>query len=203
MSRKLIDLSGQKFGKLYVRGRWGFVQRNTKQPTWLCKCDCGAIVIALGASLRGGTKRSCGCLVGKTQPGHRMTNTPTYNSWRGMIERTTNPNNSHFKNYGDKGITVCEKWKRFEGFYEDMGDRPAGHSLDRIENDKGYSKENCRWAMPKEQARNTTRSVKLTYKGKTKCLEDWAKEIGVTPGALRVRLARWNFERAMSTPKVH
>lgn len=203
MSRILIDLSGKRFGKLVVRGRWGHVQKNTKQPTWLCKCDCGMLTVALGASLRNGTKRSCGCLVGKTQPGHRMTKTPVYNSWRGMIERTSKPNNSHFKVYGARGITVCEAWRKFDNFYADMGDRPSGHSLDRIDNDKGYYKENCRWAKPSAQARNTTRSVKVTYKGETKCLEDWAGEIGITPTALRVRLVRWDFERAMSTPKMH
>lgn len=201
MSRTLIDLTGKRFGKLVVRGRWGFVQKNTKQPTWLCKCDCGILTIALGGVLRNGTKQSCGCLVGKTQPGHRMTNTPTYNSWRGMIERCSNPRNSHFKNYGLRGITVDPSWKNFENFYADMGDRPQGHSIDRIDNDKGYFKANCRWADTTLQSKNTTRSVKISYNGETKCLVDWATQLNITPYALKVRLKRWDFDRAMSTVK--
>lgn len=203
MSRKLIDLSGQKFGKLHVRGRWGYVQRNTKQPTWLCKCDCGAFRIVLGAHLRNGTTQSCGCLVGKTQAGHRMTKTPTHNSWRGMIERCSNPKNSHFPRYGGRGISVSSTWKKFENFFADMGLRPPGHSLDRINNDLGYFKENCRWAAPKDQSRNTSRSVKISFQGSTKCLADWATDIGITPSALSVRIKRWGIERAMTTPKLH
>jgi hypothetical protein len=84
-----------------------------------------------------------------------------------------------------------------------MGERPSGTSLDRLNNDKGYDKANCRWAKPSEQSRNTGRSVKITYQGKTKCLVDWATGIGITPCALRIRILRWGLERAMTTRKLN
>lgn len=202
MSRTLIDLSGKQFGLLTVKERCGHIQRNTKQPTWLCVCDCGRSVIALGYQLRNGSQRSCGCLRAKNSTTHGLTKSDEYQSWRGMRERCLNSKNSHYSKYGGRGIKFCERWGKFENFYADMGKRPVGYSLERKNNNADYSPENCCWASPAEQSRNTSRSVMITWKGQTKCLKDWAAEIGITHLALKFRLKNWTLDKAMSTPKM-
>lgn len=202
MSRKVIDLTGQRFGMLVVKERCGYIQKNTKQPTWLCVCDCGSSVVAVGYQLRNGTQQSCGCLRSKNATTHGLTGTPEYTTWRGMNERCNNPNNSHYPKYGGRGIGVCERWNSFENFIADMGKRPLNHSLERKENDKGYEPDNCKWAPPVEQSRNTSRSIKITFGSETLCLKDWSERLGITDGALKHRLKKWSFEKAMTTQKI-
>ena len=205
MSKKLIDLTGLRFGRLLVIRREGAVKRGTAQPTWLCQCDCGESKIALGASLRGGVVKSCGCIKRENGPrinrSHGMSGSLTYNSWRAMKERCDNPNNSHYAIYGGRGVRYRPEWGSFEHFYADMGDRPRGTTLDRKDPNGEYSKDNCLWATAKEQSRNTTRSVFITWGGKTLCLKDWAKELGILHGALQYRLKHWPFEIAMTASK--
>lgn len=133
---------------------------------------------------------------------HLMTNTPTYGTWRGMLERCSNPNNRHWHIYGAKGITVCQRWQKFENFLADMGERPEGKTLDRIDNSKGYNVDNCRWATSSEQSRNTERNVWIEWDGKLKVLKDWAREMGLTDSALSIRIERWGLERAMTVSKM-
>lgn len=203
MSRKLLDLINQRFGKLLVKERCGYIQKNTKQPTWLCQCDCGRSVLALGYQLRNGSQKSCGCLRKTNARTHGLSETVEYTSWRAMNERCSNPNNSHYSKYGGRGVTVCERWRSFENFLTDMGLRPLNHSLERKENDRNYEPSNCVWASPEQQSRNTSRSVKLTFNSETLCLKDWAKRLGITDGALTYRLKHWSFEKAMTTLKQH
>ena len=155
----LIDMSGQRFGRLIVLRRDGY---RSKQATWLCQCDCGGTAISAGCDLRSGHTRSCGCLVSDVSRvigfglrKHGMHASPTYKSWQAMKERCTNPKQKGYASYGGRGIKVCDHWLKFENFLADMGERPAGHTLDRYPNNNGnYELGNCRWATPREQARN-------------------------------------------------
>lgn len=106
---------------------------------------------------------------------------PLYKVWLQMKQRCTNPKNKQWLNYGGRGITLCTEWRTFAGFFADMNaGYAAGLSIDRVDNEKGYSRENCRWATPAEQSRNTRRNVWVTFRGKTQPLQDWAAELGVS-----------------------
>lgn len=135
---------------------------------------------------------------------HGMVYSPEWFIWRSMRNRCSNPKHPSYKNYGGRGITVCDRWEEsFINFYEDMGARPSkDHSLDRINNNLGYNKENCRWATDKEQRRNTRRNIFLTLDGKTMCLEDWAKQLKIKPDTLKKRIdSGWSDERVLTTLK--
>lgn len=123
----------------------------------------------------------------------------TYNVWRGIKSRCLNTNYKRFKDYGGRGITVCDRWLKFDNFLEDMGEVPNGRSIDRIDNNKGYYKENCRWATPKEQSSNTRDTVFLTYKNETLSVIQWSRKIGINAGTLRDRIHRgWSIEKTLS-----
>lgn len=163
---------GDKFGKLKVVG-FERIANGTKafKIAALCLCDCGNKYVADKSRLRTGKSDHCGCettrrqsdsavLRGATYEKHRLVNTPTYYSWAGMKSRTLNPKDTSFKDYGGRGITVCERWMDFRDFLEDMGVRPEGKTLDRIDVDGDYELANCRWASPKQQAANKRNSLK-------------------------------------------
>jgi hypothetical protein len=202
MSNK-IPMVGKRFGRLVVleeAGRLGsFLAFN-------CQCDCGNTVVVRGPSLRSKNTTSCGCLqkevVGNLNKTHGMCQSTEYRIWSNMLSRCTNPNVGCYERYGGKGITVSEDWKAFEQFYADMGERPKGKTLDRIDSDGPYSKENCRWATIAEQNRNTRRTQLVTYDGRTMCLKDWAEELQMPYKTLhkRIRVQKWPVEKAMTTP---
>lgn len=151
-----IDLVGQKFGRLTVLER----AENAKNGAvhWKCHCECGNVVIVRGDSLRLGITRSCGCLKSelaiKRNTKHGMSKTPEYDTWSHMLQRCNNPKDANYNNYGFRGITVCDKWKKFDGFFEDMGLKPKGLTIERKNNDLGYCKKNCCWATYTKQRRN-------------------------------------------------
>ena|SRR5690348_8244990 len=163
---KRLNLAGKRFGRLVVLEYRG--SNKYHDSIWLCKCDCGNTVTIRGFTLRlsNGATKSCGCLRRDIQRqahlrhGHqrRGMETPTHFSWRAMMARCSNPRFHQFKDYGGRGILVCERWKQFENFLADMGERPHGLTLDRINNDGNYEPENCRWATRKQQNSNTRRS---------------------------------------------
>lgn len=124
---------------------------------------------------------------------------PLYACWDAMKRRCYSPNNKEYFRYGARGISVCERWMKFEHFVEDMGERPKGLTLERKNNDGNYEPGNCRWATRAEQSRNTRHTVLLTFKGKTMCMADWAKEFGMLPNTLGGRIrSGWPVERALT-----
>lgn len=153
MPRSHIDISGQQFGKLTAMSR----SYDGKKSVWSCKCECGNVTSVAYSDLKKGTTRSCGCLK-KTAKG--LSSHPSYNIWSGMVYRCNNPKSSDYENYGGRGIKVCSRWaKSFETFIEDMGDRPKGFTIERIDVNGNYDPSNCVWASKKKQGTNTRKSL--------------------------------------------
>lgn len=150
------NVKNQRFGKLVALES---IKVIGKRLHWLCQCDCGNKKM-IAANNLGRTTFSCGCekikrfKIGNYQQTHGMYGTREYKSWRAMIDRCTRPNLKDFKNYGGRGIKICDRWFKFENFYLDMGKRPIGKTLDRIDVNGDYTPENCKWSTYKEQSNN-------------------------------------------------
>jgi len=147
-----IDLTGKKFNYLTVVGR--SERRKSTGALWDCRCVCGQQAVVDSLKLRAGHTKSCGCKRGGNGKTHGMSrDSKTYRSWKEMRQRCSNPNTTQWKWYGGRGITVCKRWEKFENFIADMGERPDGKTLDRIDSDGNYEPSNCKWSTPKEQAK--------------------------------------------------
>lgn len=205
---RVVDITGQRFGRLIALSVDHIAPSGAK---WLCKCDCGNSVITYSASLRFGKTASCGCLRTenniklRTKHGHspKDKETSTYTVWLSMKARCHTPTNSKYEHYGKRGITVCPEWRNFfEAFLRDMGEKPEGLSLDRIDNNKGYYKENCRWATLVEQANNKRNNHLHTFQGESLTLAGWARKLGVNTQTLRSRyyLCGWSIDKILTTP---
>lgn len=208
-----VDLTGKTFGRLTViklhdKDRLGNYR-------WWCRCSCGRELPVRGSSLKIGRARSCGCLqrdraaeqakkMGAANLRHGATGTPEWIAWHNIRQRCGNPNAKEYDNYGGRGIKVCDRWQGetgFENFLVDMGSRPSSrHSIDRFPDQNGdYCPENCRWATAKEQQRNRTNNVLLTYNGKEQCLAAWAEEFRLTRRQLWTRIkAGWPMHEALT-----
>ena len=164
------------FGRLTVLHR--VPNRHGGNARFSCKCSCGNVHEANGSSLKHRTVQSCGCLQRDNPRTHGLTDHPLYHCWYNMLDRCYDKTNKQFAGYGGRGIRVCDEWRGPNGlaqFVADMVACPAGHSIDRIDNDGDYCKENCRWATRKEQQRNLRRSITITHDGRTGSISDWAE----------------------------
>ena len=168
------DITGQTYGRLLVIEQDGVIIRGSAQKrlaAWKCLCSCGETVRISGASLRNGNTESCGCiareLTVKRNTTHGKSKTKEYHAYLQMIKRCTDENSDDYKNYGGRGIKVCDRWaESFENFCQDMGERPVNHSLDRVDVNGDYSPDNCRWADSITQARNKRNNRWVEYNGK-------------------------------------
>lgn len=190
------QMIGARFGRLVVAS----IDGATMASSALCRCDCGRETTTIIRRLVIGKTRSCGCLrresmagVGRANARHGMTASRTHASWSHMLARCA----AH-PSYTSRGIKVCDRWLSFENFLSDMGERPPGTSLDRVDNERGYEPGNCRWATPKQQQNNTRRNIRVTHNGETKTVRQWADALGVPYQRLLLRLRRgWDFSRAV------
>ncbi len=191
-----IDLTGQTFGYVTAIEPVGFTTQN--RLVWLCKCKCGKLCTRQAPELTQKSKVvSCGCRFSEKRGGKK--DYRSYNIWRGMIFRTRNKSHRY---YGAKGIKVCKRWLTFENFLADMGERPSSSlSIDRINNNGHYEPGNCRWATSKQQTRNSSRNLNLTFGYKTQCVADWAKELHIPAQRIYSRLDQgWSIEAALTHP---
>ncbi|MEX3914918.1 hypothetical protein AB4Y43_01540 [Paraburkholderia sp. BR10872] len=168
----------------------------------LFRCACGREIEKEITQVRQGAVRSCGCLkIDRTVEAstkHGMSKTAYYGVWLTMIRRCTDPANDKYKDYGARGIGVCERWMKFENFLADMGKRPAGASIDRQDNDIGYQPGNCRWATPTQQANNTRKNVFIERHGRRQTVAQWARELGLNETTIHRRLKRgWTPEMTL------
>lgn len=201
------NLIGCRFGRLVVNELSApqFDTDGNRRKLWVCTCDCGNKKMVRTHNLTSGRVKSCGCLKHDAyHTTHGLSNTRLFRIWGGMKTRCTNPNVDSYKNYGGRGISVCEEWSRdFENFY--IWAMANGYSdsltLDRIDNNGNYEPSNCRWATYREQRLNN-RSVKLlTFNGKTLTQKEWGLELGGGESLIEGRLLRgWTLEKALSTP---
>lgn len=201
---RFIDKTGNRFGRLLVVRLEG---HQSKHITWLCRCDCGNTTIVSGNHLANGHTQSCGCFEKeRTFQGRHVTHgafsggteSRTHNSWRLMLARCYDPKNNSFPDYGGRGVTVCDRWKTFENFVEDMAECPPGKTIDRENNAGNYSKENCRWATKLQQANNTRRNRRILVNGETKTLAQWSRDSGINAMTIKNRLnAGWSPERSV------
>ncbi len=195
---KLVDITGRRFGRLVVIKRHGSDKYG--KPTWLCQCDCGNQKVMLGSLLKSGNSTSCGCKTLEASTKHGMAGTNTYTIWIDMVRRCTNPKIKQYKNYGGRGIKICEEWLNFETFFNDMGDRPEGMSLDRINSDGDYCKENCRWVDNMTQQSNKRNNTYVEFNGERNTLAQWGRILDMDPKLLRSRIFRskWPIEKAFN-----
>jgi hypothetical protein len=197
------DLIGQTFGRLRVLAR----ADNTRhgKARYYCSCQCGRATVVVGVDLTQGHTKSCGCWrvehpsLAFTR--HGMRRSAEYRIWCHLKTRCLNPQSGFYYRYGGRGITICPAWvSSFETFYRDMGPRPtAEHSIDRINNDAGYTPQNCRWATRSQQSSNRSTVRHIEHNGITDTLAGWARRLGLPYMRVRRRLIDgWSVERAFS-----
>lgn len=198
-----IDLTGKKFGRLVVIER----KENTKHGSsqWLCRCDCGNETVVDSQNLRGNKTLSCGCLQKEkamySNTTHGMFGTKIYRAWCHAKERCYNPNVKNYKDYGGRGIKMCDEWKNNpDKFIEwslkngfDINSFGDDCTIDRIDVNGDYCPENCRWVSKQEQANNTRTNHYLTYNGETKTLAQWSRELGIKYHIIVHRVNKWNW----------
>lgn len=205
--RRLVIASGTRFGRWVVVGE---AAHRGRARTFSVVCECGATGRVALTDLRSGQSRSCGCLnrevarIASRRHGETVNGkmSAEYRTWRGIWRRCTDTTFIGYRDYGGRGISVCERWALFANFLADMGRRPSrNHSIDRIDNDADYGPDNCRWATRSEQGRNKRSNRLLEARGRTLPLAAWCEETGLKPDTITERIRRgWSVDRALSTP---
>ena len=199
MNQLFHDLQGLRFGKWQVvsqiaeRGKFGEV-------LWNCVCDCGNLGKVRTANLMRNISKSCGCR--QHENTHNMTGTKTFKSWESMKQRCLNKNSPDYHRYGGRGVSVCDRWvNSFDNFLSDMGLRPDGKTLDRLDVNGNYTPENCRWATQEEQNQNKRKTLKITAFGETKTVHEWAAQYNLAARVIIERIkVGWDAEKALLTP---
>lgn len=189
-TRRSPDLTGRRFGKLYVLGFDRMDHHSNSY--WLCECDCGNITTVSRVNLLNGSTTSCGCWHDQAHITHGMSYDQLYNVWHGMKQRCTNIHHTAFHHYGGRGIAICTEWMDFENFRDwalNNGYRP-GLTIDRINTNDGYCPENCRWVSQLVQCNNKRNNHFVTYNGVTHTIADWSRILGVKYGTLQNRINR-------------
>lgn len=206
---KALELTGKKFGRLFVVRKIG--ENNRGNYLWLCRCDCGNETVVVGTNLKSGNTKSCKCLQKYTNikrstfHGHRSVNntTGTYRSWQMMKNRCLNRKDVQWNDYGGRGIKVCKRWVKFENFLKDMGEKSSPeYQIDRINNDGNYYKSNCRWTTCKVNSRNKRNNYFINLKGKQITLAELAEQTGINRSTLKYRIdkLKWPIEKVITRP---
>lgn len=201
-------LVGKRFGRLVVLEATDKKYKNSGDIIWRCQCDCGNITYVATANLNAKVNftASCGCMRRENATKHNLSASPIYKALVAIKGRCKNPNNKNYYRYGGRGITICDEWdgdNGFENFYKWSMENGynEGLTIDRIDNSKGYSPENCRWTTQLVQMNNQRRNRFVTVDGETHSLSDWARINGICIGTIRDRLKRgWSEQDAVSTP---
>ncbi len=208
-----IDMLNQKVGRLLVIERAG--SNKDGKAVWLCICDCGNKLKVTGKEMRTGHTLSCGCLRKETTSEmatkHGKRHHPLYPVWYGMISRCEKPEHKNYQDYGARGIKVSVEWHNFEEFFADMVESYDNHikkhgktntTLERMDNNGDYSKDNCIWTTRKRQGNNTRRNRFITFNGETKTIAQWAESMGISYGTLSSRINRQKLtiEEALTLP---
>lgn len=212
MSQRVKYEIGDAIGECIFWGNDRMQKKENRTPrrTASFKCRCGNTFDASVFDVKTGHTQSCGCVqkerTKKANTTHGLRHLKEYAVWNTMRNRCTNPNVECYVRYGERGIGVCERWMNsFAAFYEDMGPRPGNqYSVERIDNNLGYYKENCKWDTPKNQSNNRRGNIIITFNGKTQTLPRWAEELKMPYLLLkrRIRNPRWTLEEAFTTPKI-
>lgn len=209
------SLTGKRFGRLLVlQESVPWIGKHGRRRQYVCLCDCGKKCSVPAHRLKGGQTKSCGCLAvdrtreSHTKHGYSPKSGPSseYSTWQSMKNRCYNPSNQAYGYYGGRGITVCERWRKsFLNFLMDMGNKPRGSTLERVNNNGDYSKCNCRWVDRKAQANNRRSNRAITFSGITKTLSQWASHVGIRKGTIRQRIIYgWPLEIALfKRPRKH
>lgn len=184
MGKPLKDETGKSYGNWLVLRR--AASNKGTAAAWVVRCTCGVIREVSGGTLRSGASTRC-TSCGPRPSTHGMSRTPEYETWIGMWKRCEKASYIGYPNYGGRGISVSARWKSFSAFFADMGPRPAGHTLERTNNNRGYSKANCVWADRWVQANNCRSNVKVTFAGRKLGIAEWAREFGLSPQTVYYR----------------
>lgn len=208
---KPVDHTGKTFGRLTAIER---IACRGQETRYRCSCECGETIVTQGSHLTGGGTRSCGCLrketsieIGhdnRTHGGYAQDSSPgkrqAIAALHSAKKRCYSEKDPRYSRYGGRGISICEEWLAdFNQFHLDMGDPPAGYSLNRIDNDGNYNKDNCEWADVVTQANNKRNNIRIEFDGRTQTASEWAREIGMRPAAVRKRIKRgWSAEAVLT-----